>query len=203
MIILAFVLALVIPGLVSAQSTSVGSSLNATVTPKKTRADIQAEIDLRRASATERREERQENIDERRASATAKRIEVQQNIAKRQVEHVSKVMLATIERLEKIIARIESRISKLKAEGGNVSESESFVALAKTDLAEAEVLIEAFVSIDLSSDKAQENFKRIREAAAKAREEIRSARTNLMKAVRLLGSVNAEVRTATSTDSDD
>lgn len=191
-IVLGLVLALALPTFVSAQGA--GASLNATVTPT----NVRANIDLRRASSADRREERRENIDERRASATAKRIEVQQNIAKRQVEHVSKVMLATIERLEKIIARIESRIAKLEAEGRAAGESKEFVAEAKANLSDAKLKVATFSSIDLTSVKAQENFQRIRAAAAEARELIKEARENLMKAIRSLVSG----RTSEDNDSD-
>ena len=138
-------------------------------------------------------------MEAKRAEMKEKRVEFQKDIAKRKVENVSKVITATIERLGKIIERIESRIAKLKSAGGNTAESERFVALAKTDLEMAKVSVAAFASIDLSSDKAQENFERIRTAAAEAREHIRSAHENLMKAVRLLGQVNSSLKTASST----
>lgn len=189
-IVTGLTLTLVLPAFALAQSADVDTSLNATVTPVKTRADVRANIDMRRASATEEREAKRadvrQNIEERKATATAKRIEVQQTIAKRQVEHVKKVMLATIERLEKIILRIESRIEKVEENGGNVSESEAFVAAAKVNLSEAKAAVNAFLSLDLSGDKAQDNFKKIREAAAEAREHIRAARENLVRAIRSL-----------------
>lgn len=188
LVVTGLILAVVFPALASAQSA--GASLNATVTPAKTRADVRANIDLRRASATEEREARRanvkQNIDDRKATATARRIEVQQNIAKRQVEHVRRVMLATIERLETIIERIESRIAKHEAEGKSVGESKEFVAAAKANLLDAKVKVEAFSSVDLSSDKAQDNFQRIRAAAGEARDLIKEARQNLMNAIRSL-----------------
>src|SRR3989338_7890237 len=82
-------------------------------------------------SVTERREQVKHNIEQRRASTTERRVERRQALAKRRVENVTRAMLATIDRLEKIIVRIESRIEKVKGEGGNTTEVESFVALAK------------------------------------------------------------------------
>ena len=168
-----------------------------------------AEMEAKRASSTQHREDMREKmlerkastterIQDRKASSTARRIEFQKNIAKRQVEHVTKVMLATIERLEKIILRIESRIEKVKGEGNDTSEAEGFVADAKQNLVDAEASVNAFVGIELSSDKAQENFEEIRNAAAEAREHIRMARENLMNAIRSLGSLKAKVEADSS-----
>ena len=190
LITVGLVLSLTLPAFVSAQSAGVNASLNATVTPAKTRVDMKANMDLKRASTTEARETRRAdlmtNIEDRKASVTAQRVQVQQNIAKRQVEHVKQVMLATIERLEKIIERIKSRIAKLEMEGRTVGQSKEFVALAEGNLAEAKLKVAAFSSVDLSSDRAQDNFQRIRAAAAEARELIKEARENLMKAIRSL-----------------
>ncbi len=170
------------------------------------RADIRANIEVKRASTTERREDRREevrnNIEQRKASSTERRLEMQVDIAKRKVEHVKKVILATIERLEKIIVRIESRIAKIKERGGNTTESEGFVATAKVNLSDAKVAVDAFAGLDLSGNTAAENFATIRAAAAEAKEHIRAAHENLKNAVRLLKSVgvNAEVQSSVETE---
>ncbi|MEK7176968.1 MAG: hypothetical protein AAB719_01600 [Patescibacteria group bacterium] len=193
------------------EGANAGFSAGGSTTPLKVKAEMRANIEAKRASSTERREDTREKmlerkastterIQERKASSTARRVEFQQNLAKRQVEHVTKVMLATIERLEKIIVRIESRIAKIEAEGGNTEEAEGFVADAKVNLTDAEASVNAFASIELTSDKAKENFEKVRNAAAEAREHIRMARENLMKAIRSLGSVKASVRSDNSVE---
>jgi len=143
-----------------------------------------------RASTTERREEIRQNIEQRKASSTERRTDMQIDIAKRKVENVTRVILATIERLEKIILRIESRIAKIQERGGNTTEAEGYVAAAKENLADAKVAVAAFANLDLSDSTFRENFKTIRAAVAEAKEHIRAAHRNLMMAVRSLKGPN-------------
>ena len=152
------------------------SSAFATTTPRGTGEQKRAEVETKRAETRE------------------KRIEFQKDVAKRKVENTARVISLTIERLEKIIVRVESRIDKVKTSGGATAESKSYVALAKDDLVKAEAVVATFASLDLTSEKAQENFEKIRTAAGEAREYIRSAHENLMLAVRNLSSkeVNLE-----------
>lgn len=157
-------------------------------------------IETRRAEMDAKRETRRVEAEAKRAERQAKRVEFQQDIAKRKVEHTARVILATIERLEKIIVRIESRIAKVQARGGVTTESEGFVAAARVNLSEARVAVNAFISIDLSSEKARDNFERIRVAAKEVREMIRSAHQNLMRAVRSLGSVRTNVEADSSVE---
>lgn len=153
------------------------------------RADMDAKREVKRVEAETKRAE----SELRRASSTEKRIAFQQEAAKRQLENATRVILATIERLEKnLIVRIESRIAKVKAEGGVTSESEGFLATAKTHLSEARTVVGTFASIDLTSVKARENFEKVRAAAKEAREHIRTAHQALMMAVRSLSSVEAK-----------
>lgn len=160
----------------------------------------------RLASTTERRKEIRVNIEQRKASSIERRVEMQRSLAKRKVEHVTKVTLATIERLEKIITRIESRIAKIQERGGDTAEAEGFVEAAKGNLADARVAVEAFAVLDLSSSTAAENFETVRAAAAEAKEHIRAAHRNMMMAVRALKGPNTGIEregkattTATST----
>lgn len=159
---------------------------------------MKLELESKRAEMDAKRELKRVEAEARRASSTARRIEFQQDIAKRKVEKTTRVILATIERIDKIIIRLESRMAKVKTRGGDIVESERLVALAKTNLTEARAAVEAFTTIDLSSDKAVDNFERIRTAAAGARELIRRARENLMLSVRALHSIETDTD-ATST----
>lgn len=172
---------------VFAQEASLNASLDTRAI--QVQAQMRAEIEARRAQADERREAARIEAEARRAQTQTKRVEFQQAVAKRQVENTARVILATIGRLENIIVRLESRIAKIKARGGLTSESEGFVAAARANLSDARLAVDAFSSIDLSSERALENFQRIRAAAAEAREHIRAAHRNLMMAVRSLGSV--------------
>lgn len=158
----------------------------------------EVELESRMASSTERREERKIENENRQASSTEKRIVKQQNVAKRQAEQAGKVISATIERLDKIIARLESRIAKIKASGIDTTVAEGFVAEAKTHLSEARKSVEAFASIDLSADKAKDNFAKVRARAAEAKTHIKAAHESLTKAIRSLKGTKVEGH-ATST----
>jgi|SRR3989338_8791828 len=162
------------------------------------RVDKEAQLEAKRAEMDAKRETKRAEAELKRASSTVKRIELQQDTAKRKVEKTAQVITATIGRLEGIIARIESRIAKVKERGGSVSESEKFVATAKVNLSDAKAAVAAFTSLDLSGDKAKDNFEQVRTAAAEAREIIRTAHQNLMMAVRSLSSVEIDA-TASST----
>lgn len=167
----------------------------------KTDASVRASstsIKVRAEAKAEMQEKRQENVEQRKASSTARRVEMQQGLAKKKAEHTARVLTATVERLEKIIARVESRIAKVKAEGKDVTQSEAFVLEAKNYLGLAKMSIAPFASVDLSSDKAQENFERVRQIAFEAKEHIRAAHQSLMKAIRSLGKTRAEVNAASS-----
>lgn len=181
-------------------NTSVDTNTSVNTRAIQVQAQVRAEMEARRAQADTKREAARVLAETKRAEMRAKRAEFQQDIAKRKVEHTAKVILATIEHLEKIIVRLESRIAKVKAMGGVTTESEGFVASAKVNLSNAKTSVGAFASLDLSGEKARDNFERIRVAAAEAREHIRAAHRNLMMAVRLLGSIEMDLETtATST----
>ncbi len=207
-----------------AQTANVEVRARASSTPVKTRVEMKAELDTKfeerreqiktniiqrtadrqkllqehKASSTERMNERRveikTEIEARKASSTARRVEIQQNIAKRKAEHTAKVLTATVERLETLITRIESRIAKIKANGGAVLEAEGFIAEAKTHLTEARASIAVFASIDLSGDKAKENFEKIRQTASDVKTHIKAAKEALRDALKELkgsGSANA------------
>ena len=160
---------------------------------------MKLELETKRAEMDAKREAMKKEAELRRASSTAKRVEFQQDIAKRKVEKTTKVILETISHVEKIIVRLESRIAKVKTRGGDTTESERLVALAKTNLSDAKATVATFADLDLTSDKAKENFEKIRIAAASARELIRAARENLMLAVRALHAVQAKVEENSAT----
>ena len=116
----------------------------------------------------------------------ARREAFQKEIAKKKAEKTARVMAATVERLEKLLTRIESRIAKIKAEGGVTVEAEVAIAAAKADILKAKAEIAAFATLELSGDNAQENFERVRTVAKEVKEIIKSVHTNLTKAVRSL-----------------
>jgi len=183
-----------------AQGVRINLTGDATSTPVKVRAEAKAEMEARKASSTERMAERKAEVQVRQASSTAKRVEMQRGIAKRKAEHTARVLTATVERLEKIITRLESRIAKVKANGGVTTESEGFVAEARTHLSLAKTSIALFASVDLSGDKASENFERVRNIAAEVKEHLREAHRSLVQAVVSLGKTRAEVNVTSTVE---
>ena len=159
-----------------------------------------ATMDAKREAVRVEAEAKRAKFESMRASTTARKVEFRQDLAKKKVENTTRMILATIERLEQIAERIESRIAKVKTRGGDTAESERLVTVAKSNLAGARVAVEGFATIDLSSDTAQENFERIRAVAAEARELIRNAHENLVMAVRALGSVETTVETTSTVE---
>ena len=142
--------------------------------------------------------ERKASSTERKASSTERRVEMQRNLAKRKAEHTAKVLSATVLRLEKIATRLDSRIAKVDASGGTTTDAKIFVAEARVHLALASSTIATFSSLDLSGDKAQENFEKVRVLAKEVKDHLREAHTSLMKATRAIKGPRGEGH-ATST----
>lgn len=155
------------------------------------RTELKADFESRKASSTER-------MADRKASTTAKRIEVKQNIAKMQMTRAIKVFTVTIEHLENILARVESRIAKVKAEGGVTTQSEGFVAEVKTHLSAAKTDLAALSAIQITAENSTDNFEVVREAGQKVKAHIRLAHESLMKALRSLKSPRANVNATTT-----
>lgn len=183
------------------------AQLRAQKTPEQIeayKAELRAQKEEMRNQMDQKREVQKTEAEQKRQEAlqtkTQVRAEFRADLAKTKVSNVVRMMNATIEHLEGIIQRIESRIEKLNDRGGDTSESEGFVASAKVDLGEASASVDAFASLDLSGDSAETNFERIRTLAAEAREHLRDARDNLIKAVRSLSSVEIEIEASTETE---
>jgi hypothetical protein len=208
LIIGATVLALLAPAFAGAQEDSRGPKS----APFRALIELKGKMEEKRdlmlgrkasstSSTTQRMMEKKGELEVRKASSTEKRIGMQQGLAKKMAEHTAKVFNATVERLEKLIERIESRIAKVKADGKDTSVSEGFVAQAKAHLSEAKTSIARFASIDLSADKAKENFSAVKEVAREVKEHIKEAHKALSEAVRALkpGSNGGTATTTAST----
>ena len=126
---------------------------------------------------------------------------MQQGLAKRLAENTGRVLTATVERLEKIADRLDSRIAKIKAAGGVTADAESFLAEARAHLSAARQSIALFVSIDLSAEKAKENFQKVREVAQEVKVHVKAAHESLKDATKSLKSERSSEKNATSTNS--
>lgn len=170
------------------------------------KADIKAKVDVKKEEAEDRRENRQENRDGRRDD----RKENIRDIWKRNLSKMIGRFQATIDRENKILARIVARIEKVKTAGGNTSESEKFLAEAKTHFTEAQTslnslktLINAEVSVTASTTASttpisKESLERIRNATKTVKDHIKAGHSAMVRAVVNLKGLSS-VRHATTT----
>lgn len=105
-----------------------------------------------------------------------------------------------VERLEKIIVRVESRIAKMKTEGKSVGASETFIANAKVDIADAktihaQVKAKLDARADSNTDMTDAEKTEIRDWMKKEKEELKSAFDNIVKAVQELRKASATTST--------
>jgi hypothetical protein len=159
------------------------------------RAEVKANVELRRS---ERASSTASSSRMKNASSSERRLEKQDEIAERHAERTAIRFTAMVERLMNMIERIESRIAKVKANGGVTAEAEVSVSAAKADLVKAQADIAILKNIEVSGDNFQEKFGQVKEAAAKVKADLRSAHTNMMKAIRSLGSAKAGINASST-----
>ncbi len=136
------------------------------------------------------REQAKTNLEYAREKLKDSRGEIKKEIATKRVSQTLKVYTASADRLDKIVVRIESRIAKIKAAGGDTTAIQTSLDLGKTKLAEARANIAAFAAIDVSSatstSTAQTLFNTVKVAAAKAKESLKAAHASLVKTITLI-----------------
>ncbi len=142
------------------------------------------------------REEVKNKIQDRVSSTTAQRIE-------NRFEKIAIKYLRTIEREEAIMAKIVSRIEKIKVNGGNVVEAEKLVAEAKVHLEEARTAYATLKTAAVNTDNAtstKQMLDNMKTSAKLVEKHIREAHKSLQKIVGVLRGVSG-LRNATSTES--
>lgn len=167
------------------------------------------------ASTTQARKDRIEDIKDKRASSTEARKEnaqerfarIKEQLAKNFGNMVERIQ-ATIERQEKIMAKINTRIEKIKSEGGSTTEAESHVANAKTNIDKSKVALEALktsssnAANNLSSTTVavkKETMDKMREENKKITDGLKEAHRSLEKAVTSLKGLSKIAPNATTT----
>jgi hypothetical protein len=109
------------------------------------------------------------------------------DLVRANIKVADRIFTATIDRLDKIIVRINSRLAKLDAAGGSTTEAKGDVSLAQGNITDAKAQISIFSSIDLSTTTSTStstlatNYQAARVAAVKARESLTLAKQNLMR----------------------
>jgi hypothetical protein len=154
------------------------------------RSEVRAQVELNRGN---RASSSASSTKMRNASSTERRIEKQHEIAGRFADKAALRFTAMVERLMTMIERIESRMAKIKAAGGVTTEAEASVSAAKADLVKAQANITLLKDIEITGDNFQTSFGQVKEAAAAVKANLKSAHSNMSKAVRTLGGAKVKV----------
>jgi len=136
---------------------------------------IEAEVKQRRAQAQAQGEERRQALQER---AQERLLNLAANLSNR--------MEAAIRRLDNVVMRIESRIAKLNELGVETSQAEINLTVAKRDLASARATlanIDSDVAGFITSNDPRAAWSRVKTIYESARQDIRSAHTNIRQVV--------------------
>src|SRR3990167_11494397 len=111
----------------------------------ETRADVKAIRIEAKGEIKDRREEAKSDIKERKEEVKGKieekRIEKLRERVENRFEKMNARFQATIERLEGLVVRVQSRIEKIKNAGGDILVAERYVNDAKVSLEAAKVLL--------------------------------------------------------------
>lgn len=199
-------------------------SLSASTTSAQTevrRPETKNLPDLQRGNLKEARENLKNELKDKKeeVKTTAQRAvgEIRSEVALQKARMTSKILTATLTRLQTLAGRIDSRVTKLKSLGGNTSEAETSLAAAKADLSTARTHIQTISSLEQSlasstaSTTLRTNFESIKTEAKTVRESLAKAHKGLEKTVQTLrdvekslnlkirGDLNASTTKATTT----
>jgi len=185
---------------VSAQDTTDFSEANIKLNDS-VKSRIRTEEKDRRAEFKERLEDKrkdlQEGREERREIKTI-RSEFKTEMAKVRLEKTIKIFVATANRLDKIVTRIESRISKIEAAGGKVGDIRISLDLSKAKLVEARTEIEVFATTELSSatstTAAKGLFEDVKIAAFKAKVSLKAVHASLVETITLIRGMEKTIK---------
>lgn len=154
-------------------------------------------------------EDRQEMMDERQEQREEKRVELQErmeenkevrqeirsNVAQVHAERLQIRFAGYYERLNKLMAKIQTRINQMSAEGKNVSTAQQKMNEAKTALTSAKTYgdqsLAKFKSIQ------PENYEAQRAIALEARDLAEKAREQFFQTLKLMKEVVAQLRLVT------
>jgi hypothetical protein len=179
----------------------------------KVRSLIRDKVEEKRVEIENEREDIQKEAEERRVKVLEARKEVKGEIRnigiQKSAEKTTAMLNAMVERFEKLMDRISSRISKVSERGGDTKVSSEKLALAKTDLAKARAQIEDLKKIDLSagsttsSTTLKTNFDAYKNAVKAVKDTFKLVHKDLEESVRALklGEVKASATTTATTTS--
>ncbi len=174
------------------------------------RVDVRKEIEQKKTEIKDLRDSQKKEIEQKREEKKGEmkevRAEFNTRILNNKIRSDIKVFTATANRLDKIVARIEARIVKIKAAGGTTTDIQTNLDAGKAKLAEARTHIAEFSSIDLtsatSSTTARTLLGTIKEHAAKAKAALKASHESLVKAVSLMQGVEKKVKVRDDEDAE-
>lgn len=192
---------------------AVNTTVEARVEPKGLLQRIKALVPVKAEVKKEVRTEVKENIQEQREEnvSTTKTDGEAEALIERKISNRFDKMTArfeaTIVREESIMARISSRIEKIKSAGGKTEVSEKLVAEAKIHLSEArtayenlKVVVNAAISAEVTaSTTTRANLEGIKKATAEVEKHLREAHKALVKAVASLRGVSTTIKLQATT----
>jgi len=115
------------------------------------------------------------------------------------IDIATRIFNATVNRLENIADRMDSRIAKIEAAGANTSVAETGVAAARVDIEDAKAHASVFANLDLSTNEsAKANMDKARTEAKAAKDELKSAYDNLKKALEEMKRLEKTVKVSAS-----
>ncbi len=174
------------------------------------RKEVREERTLKRTEVLEeKRKELETKKEEKKKEIEARKADLQNKVFTTQTERAQafvQIMLrrfnATVERLESIGLRIESRIEKLKEDGIDTAESERHLEEARKQITSAEEMVVALPALSTDSDGNSETIRaqitEYRNAIEPIKRMLRGAHQSLVSAVRTL----KPGQNTTTTDSD-
>lgn len=159
-----------------------------------------------RQNMMEKRAEIKEEVKEKREEAKAnmaeRRAEIKEEVKNKRVDNkINAVHLrfqATIERQEGIVARIESRLAKIKADGGNTTEAEKILSEAKGHITEAKTALENLKTVagaGAATTTPQASFESLKAASAEIQKHLKASQDSLAKLVERMKAIKVKVNT--------
>ncbi len=167
---------------------------NTTEQPTKPRVEVKTLRDNLKKDIEQKKQE----IADKRSEVKDKVAELRSRELNNKVRQDIKVFTATADRLDKIVTRIESRVTKIKAAGGTTTDIEAQLTLGKASLALGRSDIAAFSAIDLTSATSSTTVRTLLDSikadAQKAKTDLKATQEYLIKATTLIQGVEKKVK---------
>lgn len=153
-------------------------------------ATFKDKLDDAKKKAEERREELKAKIEQRRTEVKKKVVGTRKEAVKRLTSKTIERLTSSVERMEKLSARLQEHINKFKEKGADVSKAQTQLDQANAKLAEAKGAIAALKGTqdDLVASSDPKTY------FAGLKEEIKKIKDILVEAHRLLGSSMGEIK---------